>query len=514
MKLTAQIAICALFATGAGPAAAKPPTEATFALIVGVNKSVDKDLKRLHYADDDAARYFELFRLLNAKTYLLTRLDASSRRVHAQAAAEAKPPKLAQLRKTVAGIRADVAHARSRGVRTALYVIYAGHGNSAGARGYVSLEDGRLDGAAIAKDIIGLIGADASHVIVDACNSYLLALGRGPGGKRRALSGFSRLAGTLRAKNVGLLLSTSSAKKSHEWEGFQAGVFSHAVRSGLYGAADADGDGQVSYREIAAFVEHANRAIPNERFRSRVFTREPSRSSVLVDLRSRLKNGIDLPAKHHGRYLLEDTRGVRLADFHSASGQRVRLVRHPARRLYLYALATDKEYAILPGERRVDIGALASAPPRTRTRGAANHAFRLLFKLPYDQRVVAEYRPAPLPRRTVDTSGRSRGNWRRLAAWSALAVSLAASATAIAHGVSASNLRADAPLNESHVDRVARNDSISTRNTTAAVFYVGAGAAAATSLLLFLWPDAHARDITVGAAATPAGGQLSFSSSF
>ena len=48
-----------------------------------------------------------VFRLLNAKTYLLPRLDSSSRRVHVQAAAEAKPPRLEQLKKAVAVLRDD-----------------------------------------------------------------------------------------------------------------------------------------------------------------------------------------------------------------------------------------------------------------------------------------------------------------------------------------------------------------------------------------------------------------------
>ena len=67
------------------------------------------------------------------------------------------------------------------------------------------------------------------------------------------MHGFADVKGLRPRENVGLLLSTSSARESHEWSGFESGVFSHEVRSGLYGAADADGDGRVSYAEIAAF---------------------------------------------------------------------------------------------------------------------------------------------------------------------------------------------------------------------------------------------------------------------
>ena len=60
---------------------------ATFALIIGVNKSIDPDLQDLHYADDDAARYFELFRSLGARTYLLTNPDKNTELLNHQAAA-------------------------------------------------------------------------------------------------------------------------------------------------------------------------------------------------------------------------------------------------------------------------------------------------------------------------------------------------------------------------------------------------------------------------------------------
>ena len=91
--------------------------------------------------------------------------------------------------------------------------------------------------------------------------------------RRRAparASGFVALEAAGRAGRVGYLLSSSASGEAHEWAGFEAGVFSHEVRSGLYGAADADGDGRVTYPEIAAFVRRANATITNESFRPQV----------------------------------------------------------------------------------------------------------------------------------------------------------------------------------------------------------------------------------------------------
>src|SRR5262249_6446783 len=151
----------------------------------------------------------------------------------------------------------DVAQARARQMEAVVYIVYSGHGNVREGQGYVTLEDIRITGGDLAQ-IVANIPATSVHIIVDACASYYLACSRGPGGERRLLNGFQDSVQLANDPRVGLLLSTSSARESHEWEGYQAGVFSHEVRSGLYGAADADGDGRVSYSEIAAFVSRAN----------------------------------------------------------------------------------------------------------------------------------------------------------------------------------------------------------------------------------------------------------------
>src|SRR5207247_3242095 len=143
----------------------------------------------------------------------------------------------------IQALASDIRQARQRNVKTALYFVYAGHGNVRDGHGYVTLEDARIDGAALEADVLKKINADQTHFIVDACYSYFLAVGRGPGGQRHELRGFTQLAGLAARESVGLLLSTSSARESHEWAGVQAGVFSHEVRSGLYGAAGAAGDG-------------------------------------------------------------------------------------------------------------------------------------------------------------------------------------------------------------------------------------------------------------------------------
>jgi len=328
------------------PAVAAPAAgdgAARFVLILGVNRSVDADLPVLRYADDDAVQYADLFRALGSDTQLLTRLDPDTRRLAPDAVAVAREPRRAELARAVAALASDVAAARARHQRTMLYFVYAGHGNLDGKTAYLALEDARLDSSDIEHEIIDKVHADESHLIIDACYSYFLM--RGTGGRRRTVPDFLDTRGLARRTDVGLLVSTTAANESHEWAGFQAGIFSHEVRSGLYGAADLDGDGRISYVEIAAFVARANEAIPNERFRPRIYQRPPLAGSQLIDLRGASGRRLRLDATaQENHYLFEDTLGRRLADFHNAKGhQLLMLMPGGGRDLYLRRVGVADE---------------------------------------------------------------------------------------------------------------------------------------------------------------------------
>jgi len=493
--------------------APEPPPEALFVVVVGVNRSVDQNLPTLRYADDDAARYFDLFRLLGARTYVLGRLDADTRRLHPQAAAEAQLPRHQALTKVIEQVRADVERARALKLRTAFYFIYAGHGGVASGEGYVGLEDARLSGTRLAREVIDPVRADATHLIVDACYSYYLAFSRGPGGQRRALHGFSGLQQLASRPSVGLLLSTSAARESHEWEAFQAGVFSHEVRSGLFGAADANGDGQVSYREIAAFVEQANAAIPNERFRPRIYARAPSASPLLLDLRRPLRRRLTVDGAS-GHHYLEDSRGVRLADFNNLAGHELRLLRPTGKLVYLRPLSDQREYQIPIQPEVVRLASLTPQQAQTQVRGAAHHAFSLIFSLPFDGAVVERFHFAP-PEPAVDEPvvvGRPR--WRSVTGFSALGLAALSLGTGVGLMLSARSLQQGAFAEEPQQQVADRNRRIDARNTAAGCLYGLAGAAAVGGALLLLWPSRSDAAVAPSAAVTPDGALFALSGSF
>src|SRR5438132_899809 len=114
-------AIAGAASAAEAPAPVAPPPPARFAIIVGVNQSVDKSAAPLRYADDDAAGFLDLFRTLGARTYLLSRFDENTQRLHPQAAAEAHDPRLSAFTQVIGQVAADVAKARARLVPTVLY---------------------------------------------------------------------------------------------------------------------------------------------------------------------------------------------------------------------------------------------------------------------------------------------------------------------------------------------------------------------------------------------------------
>lgn len=497
----------------AAPAAAQVEGRASFALILGVNQAVDPELPALRYADDDAARDLDLFRALGARTYLLARLDENTARLHPQALAEAALPRRAEFDKAVADLAADVGRAKAQGLRTEVFFVYAGHGNVRDGKAYLCLEDDRLTGKELSKALLEKVPATRIHLIVDACYSFLLAYGRGPGGQRREIEGgFSKTMALSADERVGLLLSTSSARESHEWEGFQGGVFSHEVRSGLYGAADVDGDGVVGYREIAAFVQRANASIPNERFRPDVWAQPPVGTDELADLRHALQRRLEVDGEHAARYLLEDTRGVRLADFHNAKGQSLKLLRplSAAGPLYLRRLGDEKEYAIAGAEEVVALSSLEAAEPRVHGRGAAHDSFQKLFELPFDRTVVAGFSlPSEGISLAVDAPPVLAPG--KIGAIVAYGVGLAGVVGGAWTVVSTMQVRDSQPPPTTNYEAVARNQRIERGNATAAAVFAIGGAALVAGTVLVFWPEDRPKVLV---APTGKGAAVSVSGSF
>ncbi|MBI1944502.1 MAG: caspase family protein [Deltaproteobacteria bacterium] len=475
------VAVCGAGATlaalAASPAAATEEGPLRVALVIGNNQAPTADVEALRYADDDALATAELLIEAGVHTVVLTRMDDETWRLHQQAA-PFDAPTPAALTRAVLELGRAVAPATAAGRGVELLFFYSGHGDVERGEGRLALEGGRLTRRALHEQVIAPLAPTASHVIIDACRSSFMAYARGPGGRRAAApAGFSR---PEVATRVGYVLSTSSERDSHEWQGFQAGVFSHEVRSALRGAADADLDAHISYAELGAFLATANAGIANERFRPDVLLLPPAKGpevGALDEVVLAWPPGSSLLVDE-GRSHVEDEQGRRLLDVPPAATPL--LVRLPlAQRLFVSS--GGHERVLEAGASTLRASELPEAPRTVAARGAAHDAaFRVLFSAPFGAEEVARYRarPAPaLPEASMPPLA--------VAAWSALGVASAcalgaAVAEGVGWGVYAS--AADAP----QIERAEANETIGGLNLAAAI---GAGVAVvggASAVALFV----------------------------
>jgi hypothetical protein len=382
-------------------AAPPPPDPQVFAIIVANNKSREPERPDLQFADDDGARYYRLLSNAggDARAVLLGSFDRATAMTYPDLASIARAPTRADLVAAVDDIAAAVAAARREGRRTAFYFVFAGHGDVAGGFGYLELEDARIDGAFLEEQIIDRIPADVDHVILDSCNSFFVLNPRRPGGRRWATprdmsNGFAQ-----RHPNVGAFLSTSAEAEVYEWSELESGIFSHEVRSGLSGAADADGDGVVTYGELAAFVERANERLPSDAVRPRVFQRGPGGATTAPLLASaRIRGRVVTIGAGERRVWLRGESGQRLIDLHKEEPP-VRIVVPGDPQAPLMVVEQRQadakarpalwEYEVPAGAARVDLAALEAHPPATTPRGGTP-MFGHLFELPYGPRAYAE----------------------------------------------------------------------------------------------------------------------------
>lgn len=390
----------------AQPAPPAQPAAISFAVVIGNNKSLGKRRPELRYADDDAARYYEIMATLApGRVSLLTELDRDTERLFPDASLHASRPTLRSLTALGQRLADEVLAANAAGHETEVYFIFAGHGDVAEGEGYIELADARFR----ARDLtawLRRIPFSRAHVILDSCNSFFMLGVRKPGGRHFATSEDAARSLATGLSNVGVFLSTSADGEAFEWSEIQSGIFSHVVRSGLLGGADANGDGAVSYLELAAFVATATADVKNPNMRPHVFARGPgARDSVAIASLQSMSTvrRFELTDAGSLRVRLRDANGVPLLDAHTERSRPLLLALPEAwargsvlERASISADAADGAaprpafYGVpeLPGA--VTLAALRSLETRTSARGP-DETFRMLFSRPFGPQALAQY---------------------------------------------------------------------------------------------------------------------------
>ena len=210
-----------------GPAAAAPHHD-TVAVIVGANLGTADD-EPLRYAESDARRIRELLIELGGV-----------RPERAILVERGTPDQVVQAINQAMGRAAEMVAA---GSEVAFLFYYSGHGDDQAlhlSRGTVSLAE--------LRQLVARVPASVRVSILDACRT---------GGHRK---------GTRRGPSFGLavapdsphgtvvLRAASVGEAAQESEELGSAVFTHFLVSGLRGAADSDGDGQVTLAELYGYA--------------------------------------------------------------------------------------------------------------------------------------------------------------------------------------------------------------------------------------------------------------------
>jgi len=233
-----SLGLALALALGLVPAAAGAQVE-RFAVVVGNDAGSGEDLP-LRWAEADAARVAAVL----------------------QEVGGVRPENLVLLRGTDAAAvrRALIAvneRVRTLGRDTVLFVYYSGHADAAALHlGRSALELVELE------QLVRGSAATFRLLVLDACRSG--ALTRVKGGT--AIPPFEiRAAERVPGEGAVFLTSSAASEDSQESDEIRGSFFTHALVSGLLGAADADGDGRVTLDEAyrhayAATVRSSSRS--------------------------------------------------------------------------------------------------------------------------------------------------------------------------------------------------------------------------------------------------------------
>jgi hypothetical protein len=392
-----------LFLLLAGPVsrADAPVRRTAFAVVIGNNRSLGIRRPDLHYADDDAAKYFTIFQTVaSGGVTLLADFDDDTARLFPEARAHAIAPTRAELLRVGHELAERVQRANGTGGETDVYFVFAGHGDVDEGLGFVDLLDSRFTSVDL-EQWLRAIPFSHAHVILDSCNSFFMLGSRRPGGHYYATSEDAARSLSTRLPNVGVFLSTSAEGESFEWSEIQSGIFSHVVRSGLLGAADANGDGAVSYVELAAFVATATGDVPNPNMRPHVFSRGPGGHDETAILPAGARTGartLRLSDAASLRVRLRDRESLPLFDANEEAGQGLVLaipdawadgaiLERPTGGAVAGALQT---FAVPASSGDLTLASLQPVLARGTPRGPAE-VFRSLFARPFGARALAKY---------------------------------------------------------------------------------------------------------------------------
>jgi hypothetical protein len=229
MKALLMVLIAALLAPVAAAGVSAPPPTRRFAIVAGANRG-PADRVALRYAVADADRFAKVVTGMGG--------------VASEDCVVLREPTRIAFLDALAAVKTRADAARATGGRVDVVVYFSGHADDRGLMlGREMLPYTEL------RSALSEVAADVGITILDACASG--AITRLKGGKPHPA--FLTDASS-QIKGYAFLTSSSENEAAQESERLQGSFFTQALLTGLRGAADVSGDGQVTLGEAYQFA--------------------------------------------------------------------------------------------------------------------------------------------------------------------------------------------------------------------------------------------------------------------
>jgi hypothetical protein len=282
---------------------AAPQKIERFLLVAGANNG-GTDRVKLRYAESDANSFAEVLSQMGGidKSNILRVSDPSVKTMQNS---------FSEIEKRLQNKKSDT--------RKEVLVYYSGHADDKGLR----LGSEIYSWADFRKSVNNL-NADVKIAVLDACGSGTIT---------RTKGGISRPAflqdASSEMKGYAFLTSSNENEASQESDRIKGSFFTHALVSGLRGAADMDGDSKVTLNEAYQFA--FNETLQNTQSTSGG-TQHPSRDMnlagtgdvVITDLRE-MSAGLVLEKNLEGRFFIRDNKGNLVAELYKIGGKSLEL---------------------------------------------------------------------------------------------------------------------------------------------------------------------------------------------
>ena len=282
---------------------AAPQKIERFLLVAGANNG-GTDRVKLRYAESDANSFAEVLSQMGGidKGNILRVSDPTVKTMQNG---------FAEVEKRLQNKKSDT--------RKEVLVYYSGHADDKGLR----LGSEIYSWADFRKSVNSL-NADVKIAVLDACGSGTITRTKGGVSKPAFMQDASS-----EMTGYAFLTSSNENEASQESDRIKGSFFTHALVSGLRGAADMDGDSKVTLNEAYQFA--FNETLQSTQSTSGG-TQHPSRDMnlagtgdvVITDLRE-MSAGLVLEKNLEGRFFIRDNKGNLVAELYKIGGKSLEL---------------------------------------------------------------------------------------------------------------------------------------------------------------------------------------------